>query len=299
MKRYRILLFFINLVVIISFSNPFNAQTTHLDISTYSTYKIPVKNFPEYKLKVISQEFLSIDLTTNPGIGQSDYLKSVSCISCNIDEIDEVYIEIYEWKEDADVNLGVLVKKYTSQDAILKDLENMKRSDNTIYFYHKNYLLLFWSEQSDEKIQEDQFRIIEKYYTSKGFKRIDDKLLKESEFEWVDFSDSTFIKEKNVQVASARKIKYLFSAEGGFIVFYDDGTVTVCGDCVLCKENVDKMSVEKPYSIYEIGKDRIMMHSPDLDVNEPYFFEFHDNADISEWYILDYKILLTIPESCK
>jgi len=276
----------------------FSQDISEKNLTHYKNYRIPQKSFKEYKLAPISLEFSNMGMTSMPTITSHEYIKSISCIDCQLDKISEVYFELYNHQSDRSNIMGVVVKNYVDETSLNSDISNMKLMDNTIYFIDKNKLILYFTNVEDDDIAQAQLKTMQTYFQNKKFKEISSDNLMPSEFEGIDFSDSTYFKNIIIKKADTRSIQYLYSNGEGYIIFYSDGTVTVCGDCHLCQENIEKSLHEKPFSIYEVYKDKIMLHAPDVDVQNPLILEIHDNSEMVEWYIIDGKPIKTYPTQC-
>lgn len=298
LKKLFFVFFCINLITLLSL-NVFG-QGYKNSLEYYSQYALPKKLLKDYVQAESSSELSSLGLITNPGISKNDYLKTFSCIDCNITAIDEIYLQTLVHKNDQDRNYGIMVKRYNDENIMKDDLmHQIKLSDNSLYFKKGLELIIVFTNEEDDGVVEKQFELLKKHYLDFGVTEILNEQLKISEFSETDFSDTSYVRNIQVRTSEEKRIQYLFGTDGGFIVFYNDGTVHLCGDCNLCVESIEQLKNTKLYSIYEVYNNKIMLHAPDVDISEPLILELHDNSEVKEWYITDFKKTIEIPSTCK
>ena len=95
--------------------------------------------------------------------------------------------------------------------------------------------------------------------------------------------DMNVIKAKNEE--SPRKLKYLFSANGGLIAYFDDGSVAGCPRCDLSTHNVLEMFNSEPHANYKEYPNHLLTKYGDYESEDALFEQGKITQD---WVIINY-----------
>ncbi len=82
------------------------------------------------------------------------------------------------------------------------------------------------------------------------------------------------------QKKQEKKLVYLFTANGGMVGYYDDGSVVGCPRCDFCRSNILAMLKEKPMGKWDLKK-------PD---------DFISYEDDKGWVLINYKWKEKVPQ---
>ena len=86
----------------------------------------------------------------------------------------------------------------------------------------------------------------------------------------------------NLNRSRNRRLRYLYSSNGGLIGFFNDGTVAGCPKCDLLQENIMVLYESKPHSHYDVGADFLL-------VDKETRMQFDEGQKYNHWIIIDYK----------
>lgn len=102
---------------------------------------------------------------------------------------------------------------------------------------------------------------------------------KEFNFEITKHNQSTKkVTQNNSQKSEKKELVYLYTANGGMVGYFNDGSVVGCPRCDFCKSNILSMFKEKPMSSW--------------DLKQPDDYDPNDNS----WVLVNYEWKEKVPQ---
>ena len=102
---------------------------------------------------------------------------------------------------------------------------------------------------------------------------------KEFNFEITKHNQSTKkVTQNNSQKSEKKELVYLYTAIGGMVGYFNDGSVVGCPRCDFCKSNILSMFKEKPMSSW--------------DLKQPDAYDPNDNC----WVLVNYEWKEKVPQ---
>ncbi|MDU1890619.1 MAG: hypothetical protein E6767_08000 [Dysgonomonas sp.] len=94
-------------------------------------------------------------------------------------------------------------------------------------------------------------------------------------------------KEKSdvIPMKEGRKLRYLFSSNGGLVGYFDDGTVAACPRCDLLDVNVEALYRSDVWRTYIIESDGALL----IDGEMKEYPVIMEERGYQEWVMIDYK----------
>lgn len=279
--------------------NALFAQEKHVtDTLSIQHYQMDIQLWKNYTYQSFNDEFKSLGLSSNPGISQSNYLKTIDCETCDKNNILQVFFQGLQSREE---NLFATIAVFEFKDtaSLIQTLPLLTVTEEELWMHQGKFLIHIWNQEEDENTRDNLLKTAQLFYEKMGAKKVDaplknieitaaefENLLKENQ----DDEHKTIANNKN------KKIKHLFASEGAFIVFYNDGTVSICPDCTLTEKNLLALAQESPYSIYLESPSGVAIQSKEKDMDGPVILDFNISADMGKWIIKDFKTLAKIPQ---
>ncbi len=269
-----------------------------IDTLSIKKYQFDIQLWENYSYQAFNAEFKSHGLNNNPGISQSDYFKILNCESCDKNNILQVYFQGLESQGD-NLFATVIIIEFKDTASLLQTLPSLTAIDDEVWLSDGKFLINIWNQEEDENTRNEYLKTAQQFYEKMGAKKVDAPLknieITEAEFENL-LKENQSEENKNIANNKDKKIKHLFASEGAFIVFYNDGTVSVCPDCTLNEKNILALAQEAPYSIYLESKTGVAIQSKEKDMDGPVILDFNSSADMGKWMIKDFKTLAKIPQ---
>lgn len=299
-----------------------------------ASFKLDPALLPGYGLLQVTAEVRKEGILTNPGTSTEEGMKRNVCRSCDPGATSSVYYEIYQSKKNKHDDAGIMVLAFTSENELQASLDKLEGQSNYTYMVAGRYLINIWSD--DSRMREKHLASIVAYYRQKlnaqEYKAREQDVTEtetdaattvttaeeaavdvvadvaEAQAAAVDIAGGTEearaaedTPTRDIPMKAGRKLKYLYYANGGLLGFFDDGTVSGCPRCDLCRENINALKKKAPHEQYEVSGDMIIMGDTSGDPNaamDAAGLKLHHNEETSEWAIIDFKEIVSIG-SCR
>ncbi|TXH60499.1 MAG: hypothetical protein E6Q89_00750 [Bacteroidia bacterium] len=276
----------------------FAQENTVIDTLSIKKYQFDIQLWENYSYQAFNDEFKSHGLNNNPGISQSDYFKILDCETCDKNDILQVSFQGLQSREE-NLFATVIIFEFKDSASLMQTLPSLTVIDEEIWMYQGKFLINIWNQEEDENTRNDYLKNAQQFYEKIGAKKVDAPLknieITEEEFENL-LKENQGEENKTIANNKNKKIKHLFASESAFIVFYNDGTVSVCPDCALNEKNILALAQESPYSIYLESNTGVAIQSKEKDMDGPVILDFNSSADMGKWIIKDFKTLSKIPQ---
>lgn len=137
---------FITTFLILSCSTA-KAQADVKQISFPKDFTLPVNEIPNgYVLRPIDEEARASGLSANPGFIVNDgFIKGIYD-NVDLNAVEKVFIGMYQPKSDKDFEMGYYVIAYTSEKALDKEQQKIRKYSGAHYFTKGRYLLEVWGD---------------------------------------------------------------------------------------------------------------------------------------------------------
>jgi ferredoxin len=102
-------------------------------------------------------------------------------------------------------------------------------------------------------------------------------------------TDQNPMPQKKASVSNKKELRYLYYANGGVVVYFDDGTIVGCPRCDFCRTTILAMFNDKPHSTYAVQGDGSLLINNSAR-------EFPNHSKDPGWALIAYKWLEKVPQ---
>lgn len=272
-----------SITAFIVFTTKASAQSTD-----WNAYSFPVeKIWPGFTHKIVPAELARLGLNTNPGSSNLPELVAHICDTCSIEAIREVYVQLVQDKDL--IQGGIIIFDFMDVPSRDKQVELLTVSGDEIFLAKDTKLILVWNYEEDDALRQKYLDAAQKFYEQQGARFLPVKLrelqISDEEFEQLiaeaDQSEPVAIKHN-----PDAKPRHILVSPDAFMVFYNDGTVRICAECIFNHANLQQLIETEAFSIYTEGKTGLVTYIPMDPQNEPVIVDFDLDPEIGKWYML-------------
>lgn len=142
---------------------PFLAANAQKKNQFLDDFKLNPKLLEGMVIASIPEKYSSKGITGNPAVTKDK--RAIKMLSADNDSILQVYYEVYYNEDDNSDDAGVVVSRFSSEEALKDCLPTLRHQSNLAYLIKDNYLIMVWSDKSEKS--EEQISDMVNYYKDK------------------------------------------------------------------------------------------------------------------------------------